>query len=120
MAEDETKFLEWHGVPRKKIKWNPEVDYEKCVGCGMCAAGCGRNVYEWDFDLDKPVVARPENCLAGCVTCANTCLKDAISFPPKDAIRKAIVENHVLTNVRKELEKKFGKKENNGDCGCVR
>jgi NAD-dependent dihydropyrimidine dehydrogenase PreA subunit len=117
---DEKKFSEWHGVPRKKIKWNPEIDYEKCIGCGMCAAGCGRGVYSWDFELDKPVVSKPENCLAGCVTCSNTCLKDAISFPSKETIRKAIVEYKVLANVRKELEAKFGKKQNNGDCGCVR
>jgi NAD-dependent dihydropyrimidine dehydrogenase PreA subunit len=118
--EDDKKFSEWHGVPRKKIKWNPEVDYGKCVGCGMCAAGCGRNVYDWDFALDKPVVARPENCLAGCVTCSNTCLQDAISFPSRETIRKIIIENQVLAKAKKELETKFNKKKPNGGCGCTR
>ena len=49
MADDK-KFSEWHGVPREKIKWNPAVDEKKCVGCGMCATGCGRNVYGWSFE----------------------------------------------------------------------
>ncbi|MGB9591167.1 MAG: aromatic aminobenezylarsenical efflux permease ArsG family transporter [Candidatus Kryptoniota bacterium] len=68
-------FSEWHGVPRSKIKWNPTVDKSKCVGCGMCITGCGRNVYDWDSKENKSVVARPNNCLVGCVTCSNTCLK---------------------------------------------
>jgi len=46
MVEDEKRYSEWHGVPREKINWYPVIDYEKCIGCGMCAAGCGRNVYD--------------------------------------------------------------------------
>jgi len=114
------KFSEWHGVPRKKIIWSPKIDYEKCVGCGMCAAGCGRGVYDWDFTLDKPVVAKPENCLVGCVTCSNTCLQDAISFPGKDAVRKIIRENRVLAEAKKEVGIKFRGKQPNGSCECIR
>ena len=120
--EGDKKFSEWHGVPRKKIKWNPEVDYEKCVGCGMCAAGCGRNVYDWDFALDKPVVARPDNCLVGCVTCSNTCLAGAIKFPSMDVLKKIIVENKILTAAKSELKAKLkrNEKEGDGSCGCIR
>jgi len=117
---EDKKFSEWHGVPRKKISWNPKVDYEKCVGCGMCATGCGRGVYDWDFTLDKPVVAKPENCLVGCVTCSNTCLRDAISFPGKDAVRTIIRENRVLAEAKKEVGIKFGGKQQNGSCECIR
>jgi len=108
MAEDK-KFTEWHGVPRDKIKWNPKVDEKKCVGCGMCATGCGRNVYGWDFEKKKPVVARPNNCLVGCVTCSNTCLFGAIAFPDKERLRKIIVENGVLDRAKDELKAKFPK-----------
>jgi len=108
MAEDK-KFSEWHGVPRDKIKWNPKVDEKKCVGCGMCATGCGRNVYGWDFEKKKPVVARPNNCLVGCVTCSNTCLFGAIAFPDKERLRKIIIENGVLDRAKDELKAKFPK-----------
>ena len=108
MADDK-KFSEWHGVPREKIKWNPEVDYDKCIGCGMCAAGCGRGVYDWDFDKNRPVVARPANCLAGCVTCSNTCVRDAISFPEKGYIRRVMSENGVLAAAKREVEEKLRK-----------
>jgi NAD-dependent dihydropyrimidine dehydrogenase PreA subunit len=119
VAEDEKRYSEWHGVSREKINWYPVIDYEKCVGCGMCAAGCGRNVYDWNFKRNRPVVARPNNCLVGCVTCSNTCLRDAISFPDKEYVRKVIRENKVLVNVKKEIESKFRKKPK-GDCGCTR
>ncbi|MGB9521710.1 MAG: 4Fe-4S dicluster domain-containing protein [Anaerolineales bacterium] len=106
MADDK-KFLEWHGIARDRIKWNPTVDKNKCVGCGMCATGCGRNVYDWDFKENKPIVARPNNCLVGCVTCSNTCLWDAISFPGKEVLRKIIIDNGVVARAKKELDKKL-------------
>ena len=96
MADDK-KFSEWHGIPRDKIKWNPAVDKSKCIGCGMCITGCGRNVYDWDSKEGKPVVARPNNCMVGCVTCSNTCLFSAISFPDKEELRKIIVESGAVT-----------------------
>ena len=106
MADDK-KFTEWHGIPRDKIKWNPTVDKSKCVGCGMCITGCGRNVYDWDSKENKTVVARPNNCLVGCVTCSNTCLFGAISFPDKAEIKKIIVENGVVARAKEELNKKL-------------
>ncbi|MEM2908633.1 MAG: ferredoxin family protein [Candidatus Bilamarchaeaceae archaeon] len=106
MADDK-KFSEWHGIPRDRIKWNPAVDKSKCTGCGMCITGCGRNVYDWDVKSNKPVVARPNNCLVGCVTCSNTCLFNAISFPDKAEIKKIIVENGVIARAKEELEKKL-------------
>jgi len=30
------KFAQWKGVPREEIEWNPRIDKNKCVGCGMC------------------------------------------------------------------------------------
>jgi len=104
---DDKKFSEWHGVPRDKIKWNPTVDKNKCIGCGMCITGCGRNVYDWDSKENKSVVARPNNCLVGCVTCSNTCLFGAISFPDKEELRKIIIENGVIARAKKELGKKL-------------
>ena len=106
MADDK-KFSEWHGIPRDRIKWNPTVDKSKCVGCAMCITGCGRNVYGWDSKEGKSVVERPNNCLVGCVTCSNTCLFGAISFPDKEELRKVIIENGVAARAKKELNKKL-------------
>lgn len=58
------------------------------LGCGMCATGCGRKVYGFDYEREKSVVIRPNNCMVACVTCANTCLKGAISFPPVEYVRE--------------------------------
>ena len=30
------KFAYWHGISREEIEWYPTIDYDKCVGCGMC------------------------------------------------------------------------------------
>ncbi|NBB90128.1 MAG: hypothetical protein GVY23_02855 [Spirochaetes bacterium] len=30
------KFATWKGIPREEIDWNPTVDTDRCVGCGMC------------------------------------------------------------------------------------
>ncbi len=111
MADDK-KFSEWHGIARDKIKWNPTVDASKCIGCGMCITGCGRNVYGWDQDKNKSIVARPNNCLVGCVTCSNTCLAGAISFPDKAELRRIIIENGVLARAKKELNEKLADERN--------
>ena len=94
----------WHGISRETIAWNPTVDEKKCIGCGMCVTGCGRKVYGFDFEQKKPVVLRPENCMVACVTCANTCLQDAISFPPVDGIRELIRKEKILAKAMLELK----------------
>jgi len=102
---------EWFGIPRKEIKWYPQVDYERCIGCGLCFLTCsGRIVYDWDFTKMRPVVARPLNCMVGCDTCAKMCPRDAILFPPLGYLRKmrdkaqAIVKSREkLSQIKKEL-----------------
>ena len=97
----------WHGILREEIKWNPTVDESKCVGCGMCVTGCGRKVYGFDYEKKKPVVMRPNNCMDACVTCANTCLKDAISFPPVDDVRQLMKKEKLLAKAMEELRKRM-------------
>ena len=44
----EKKFDEWFGVPRKEIPWYPKIDPAVCIGCGLCAVICGRDIYSHD------------------------------------------------------------------------
>jgi len=91
----------WHGVPRDEIDWRPVVDEDLCIGCGLCATTCGRSVYGWDYERDKPVVVEPLHCMVGCVTCANICPEGAIGFPPLQQLHKLIRVHKVLVRVKK-------------------
>ncbi len=51
----------------------------------------------------KPVVLRTSNCMVACVTCANTCLQDAISFPSVESVRELIREEKLLVKAKEEL-----------------
>ncbi len=90
------------GYPREKIDWFPEIDYSQCVKCGMCM-NCGRKVYNWTDA--GPLVKHPYDCVPGCTTCAVLCMKDAISFPDRDYIRKIYKKNKVWLKVREALKK---------------
>jgi hypothetical protein len=47
---------------------------------------------------------RPSNCMVACVTCANTCLQDAISFPPVEGVRVLIRKEKILARAMAELK----------------
>ncbi|RLF13113.1 MAG: 4Fe-4S ferredoxin [Thermoprotei archaeon] len=93
----------WYGVPREEITWHPTVDPELCMGCGICVINCGRGVFQFDYNRNVPVVARPLNCLVGCTTCQNTCPQHAISFPPLSYLHKLIKKYRVIQRSREEL-----------------
>jgi NAD-dependent dihydropyrimidine dehydrogenase PreA subunit len=95
MAEAKNNNV-WHGVPRSEIEWYPTVNAELCVGCGMCATSCGRGVYAFNYDTNKPVVVAPQMCMVGCTTCAFVCPEDALDFPPRGYIRKLVKDNKIL------------------------
>lgn len=103
----EKKFAFWHGIPREKIPWFPTIDEEKCIGCKLCFVSCGRNVFDFDFKKNKPLVENPYHCLVGCSTCATVCPAGAISFPSRKIIEDVEREYKVLRMMRQEaLEKK--------------
>lgn len=102
LTEDAWMNMAWLvGYPREKINWHPTIDPEKCVKCGMCM-NCGRNVYDWTEE--GPVVARPNQCIVGCNTCANLCMGNAISFPEKETIREIYKREKIWSKVKKQLE----------------
>jgi ferredoxin len=83
----------WRGMPRELIQWNPQIEEEICIGCGMCVTECGRMVSKFDFKKKMPVVASPLNCMVACFTCANaSCPSHAISFPPLNYVYKLTKE----------------------------
>ena len=108
---NETFSKPWHGIGREKISWNPTVDEELCIGCGLCVTGCGRMVYRFDFEAKKPVVVDPLHCMVGCVTCANTCPRHAISFPPLSYVHRHIKGQHLVRQARNVLDNNRGKYE---------
>ena len=102
----EKSYDPWIGdLDRSKINWGPTVDYDFCIGCGMCMH-CGRNVYDWKDGL--PHVARYDRCMPGCRTCMNLCPVDAITFPPLEDV-KAYLEKEKIYDRIKGILIKSGK-----------
>ena len=120
MEQKDKKFTEWHGIPREKINWNPVIDENKCIGCGLCVTTCGRGVYKFNFEKNKPEVVNPNNCLVGCQTCANLCPTKAISFAEEDKTREKAQEivktTGILPRVKKELELRKCELDTKGGC----
>jgi len=72
----------------------------------MCVTSCGRNVFDYDWERKKAIVARPLQCLVGCTSCQNWCVFDAISFPDSQYVKDLIKKRKVLLLAKEELEKR--------------
>ena len=107
MEQKDKKFSEWHGIERDKIDWNPNINKEKCIGCGLCVTSCGREVFDFDKEKNKSVVARPNNCMVGCTSCETWCIFNAINFPDKQYIKDLIKKKGLLKITKKELKEKM-------------
>ena len=122
MEQKDKKFSEWHGIERDKVDWHPNINKEKCIGCGLCVTTCGRGVYKFNYEENKPKVINPNNCLVGCQTCSNLCPAKAIQFAEKDKTREKTQEivkaNQILSKVKKELESRKLELETKGGSCC--
>lgn len=104
LSENQSNNGQWHGIPRTEIHWQPAVITDRCVGCGLCITSCGRGVYAFDYEQNRPVVAAPEMCMVGCTTCATICTQDAIEFPSTGYIRQLIRQRKLLRQAKDVLK----------------
>lgn len=58
--------------------WNPQIDRNKCTGCGDCIAKCPTGALGWQNG--KAALLRPEICLY-CNVCEDICPVNAIELP---------------------------------------
>jgi MinD superfamily P-loop ATPase len=99
----ETPKSTWRGLPRETIVWHPTVIAESCNGCGLCVTTCGKNVFSFDYEVNKPVVAAPQACMVGCTTCAVLCPQDALEFPSVGYVRQIVRKNKLVTQAKNML-----------------
>ena len=59
------------------MSYIPEVDVEKCIGCGECVDVCPVDVYE--IQNEKSVPANADECI-GCESCVEVCDQEAITI----------------------------------------
>ncbi len=75
-------------TPAPGIRGKIKFDYDKCIGCSMCARDCPTGAC-YMVDIPNPVDKKkktPEFDLdkcAFCGQCEESCPKDAISFTPE-------------------------------------
>jgi len=77
------------GLPRREIRWFPEIKYNSCVAnCTVCFEKCGHGVFSKRGN--KVIVAQPYECIVGCESCNHHCPVGAISFPSRDELRQQL------------------------------
>jgi len=75
---------------REKLPWFPKIDYSICLSDLKCLNFCPAEVFEWDRDSGRPVVAHPYRCVPGCDSCARNCDTGALSLPTPSEVRTAL------------------------------
>ncbi len=77
-------------IAREKFPWFPRINYDVCASNLECLNFCPYNVFEWEKETGRPIVAHPSDCVPGCNICAQICRHGAISFPTKQEFHAAL------------------------------
>ena len=83
----------------------PEIDYEKCTGCGACARACPRNLFEQiPFKQDRMLVVACSNkepakcvkqvCKVGCIGCKLCAKCFADMFKVDNNVSRIMYDNY--------------------------
>jgi NAD-dependent dihydropyrimidine dehydrogenase PreA subunit len=75
---------------RARIPWFPSIDYDLCRKDLGCLNFCPHDVFAWDPQSGRPVVAHPLRCLPGCTICLEGCDTGALSLPSKDQFQATL------------------------------
>ena len=102
------QFAQWKGARREEIEWCQAINEDGCNGCEMCVTTCGRNVFDYDPQRKKAVMARPLQCMVGCMSCQVWGVYDAISFPDPRRVRE-FIKKKILVLAKKQVQEKFPK-----------
>ena len=73
-----------------QISWFPTINYDACLGDRICYEFCEHQVFSWDEEHQRPMVAAPRNCVIGCDSCSQICPSEAITFPSKEDLRATL------------------------------
>jgi NAD-dependent dihydropyrimidine dehydrogenase PreA subunit len=87
------------GPAREKLPWFPTINYDLCISDLGCLIFCPYDVFDWDKETGRPIVARADNCVPGCDMCARNCATGAVTLPSKKQLRG------MVRKLRAELRK---------------
>ena len=59
-------------------EWMPQINQEKCTGCGDCITVCPTSALGWQ--AGKAAILHPERCTY-CTLCEDVCPVGAIELP---------------------------------------
>jgi ferredoxin len=93
--------IEYEGVPRNKIPWDPKIDYSKCITCGKCVDFCHMNAFKFEEkNCKKRIAVNPNSCVVFCRGCEDICPSGAISHPSEEETQKVIDKLRLEENTK--------------------
>jgi NAD-dependent dihydropyrimidine dehydrogenase PreA subunit len=66
---------------REKFPWFPTIDPDACRKDLQCLNFCPHDVFEWEPETGRPIVAHRLQCSPGCEICLEGCETGALSLP---------------------------------------